>query len=136
MFTQQVDQKYKTYLLFGVLGFIILVLIVAIFLITQTKQTTPPYDEGEEETIAYRDNLRASDPAFSILPYDSNPGRTNGFRIFAIPPDNNSKIVLSITVRTCNQPIRTDLQQDALDWLESKGLDLNNYLVKYDTTCD
>lgn len=142
MYATNQSEKTKLFLLLGGLGLLIVILSVALFLLLRQPEE-PLTEYGAEQTTSqadlmqYRNELRASDPAFSLLPYDSNPGHAYGFRVFALAPESaEQKITLSITIRTCEQPIRSNIQQAALDWLESNGLDLNNYLVKYDTTCD
>ncbi|MBQ8996563.1 hypothetical protein IJ095_00840 [Candidatus Saccharibacteria bacterium] len=134
----------KLYLLFGTFGLIVVILIVIILVLTRHSESTPDPDsyeaiqsQSQDDLMSYRDSLLSSDPVFSLLPYDSNPGRAYGFRIFAVSPEAaDTAVTLSITIRTCEEPIRTNLRSAALSWLTEQGIDPKNYRLIYDNNCN
>ncbi|MBQ6320883.1 hypothetical protein IJI17_01505 [Candidatus Saccharibacteria bacterium] len=140
-----IQNNKKLFIIIGILGFIIIILVVLNSILTRPSSEVShddpndpnQYVSSQAKVEEYRQTLINSDPVFKILPYDSNPGRPYAFRIFAIAPESgDSKITLSIIVRTCEQPARQNLQSAALTWLQEQGISPNNYILAYDQTCN
>ena len=138
MQSQPLTNKKTFAIILAIFIFLAIALTLAIVLVT--KSNTPArddpylYTQSQTELMEYRQSLRTSDRAFSVLPYDSNPGHLNGYRVFAVEPQSpEDKVIIDITIRNCESSVYNNLRTAALSWLREQGLNLSNYTIKYNT---
>ena len=73
------------------------------------------------------DKEKYSDPVFKVAPYHSYD---EGFYIDPYVADDNS-VGIHITLVTCNEERADGLKRNAIEWLQEKAIDVNNYKIDY-----
>ena len=70
----------------------------------------------------------ASDPVFTITPYQNYD---KGFKVNAQKGEDGAKTEIIIYLYTCDEKKLSVLKNNAIDWLNKKGIDLDNYTLTY-----
>ncbi len=84
-----------------------------------------------EESMARKEEQ--ADEIYQYLPYRSYK---DGYSISAEKADGENIIVVTITTMSCREVRNKQLQQDALEYLKSKNLNLDKYFITYKSSCD
>ena len=75
----------------------------------------------------FHEVYNGTDNIWNVTPYDDY---ASGYKIYA-EKDENGKIIVNIYLYTCSQDRVEKLKNNALEYLEEKAINTNNYTINY-----
>ena len=91
------------------------------------KDSLRAQEISDKKTDLFHEKYNGTDQIWNVTPYDDY---ASGYKIYA-EKDTAGKITINIYLYTCSEDRLEKLKNNALDYLEEKKINLNNYAIKY-----
>lgn len=82
---------------------------------------------SDKKADIFQENYTGTDNIWNVTPYDDYP---SGYKIYA-EKDEAGSVIINVYLYTCDNSRVEKLKKKALEYLEEKKINTNNYIMRY-----